>query len=167
MFQNHNLSIRSATRMDASLILTFIKELAAYETMEEHVVATLEDVEKTLFQENPKAFALIGEESGAPIGFALYFYNYSTFLCKYGIYIEDIYVREAYRGKGYGTSFFHHMCQLAKAQECGRVEWWCLDWNRPSIDFYVNTLGAEPMVDWAVYRLDRAGIKKVAGERQK
>lgn len=162
MNTSNGFSIRPATSADASLLLTLIKELAAYEKMANQVVATMEDVEKTLFGSTPAAHALIGEENGEPVAFALYFHNYSTFLCKLGIYIEDIYVREGYRGKGYGTSFFRYICQVAEAKEYGRVEWWCLDWNNPSIDFYVNSLGAEPMSEWTVYRLDRAAIKKVA-----
>lgn len=160
-------SIRFATRADAPLILTFIKELAAYEKMADQVVATQQDIEKNLFKENPAAYVLFLEEGGVPAGFAVYFYNYSTFLCKYGLYVEDIYVRESFRGKGYGTALFRYICQQAEAEDCSRVEWWCLDWNRPSIDFYINALGAEPMVDWTVYRLDRAAIKKVARKRQK
>lgn len=159
-------SIRFATRADAPLILTFIKELAAYEKMADQVVATQQDIERNLFKENPAAHVLLLEEGGMPAGFAVYFYNYSTFLCKYGLYVEDVYVREAFRGKGYGSALFQYMCQQADAEDCGRVEWWCLDWNKPSIDFYVNTLGAEPMVDWTVYRLDRAALKKVAAVPQ-
>ena len=154
--------IRPAIPDDGSLILAFIKELAAYEKLADQVTATVDDIKKTLFSDNPKAHALIAEENGEGVGFALYFHNYSTFLCKYGIYIEDIYVREACRGKGYGKALFHHICQIAETQDCGRVEWWCLDWNKPSIDFYTKTLGAEPMSEWTVYRLNQKRIKEVA-----
>lgn len=98
-----------------------------------------------------------------PAGFALFFHNYSTFLCKHGIYIEDIYVREKYRGKGYGKYLLQSICSIAKDRDCGRVEWWCLDWNKPSIDFYLK-LGAEAMSEWTVYRLNRQKIEEIASE---
>ena len=113
MNKNSHFSIRSATFQDAALLLTFIQDLAAYEKMTDQVVATVESIQKTLFGNTPAAHALIAEEQGQPIGFAIYFHNYSTFLCKYGIYIEDIYVREAFRGKGYGTIIFQHICKIA------------------------------------------------------
>lgn len=153
--------IRKTNISDNKIILDFIKELAAYEQLSDKVVATIEDLNKTLFCDNPKAEVLILEVNNNPAGFALFFHNYSTFLCKYGIYIEDIYVRDAYRGHGYGTALFKHICILAKERDCGRVEWWCLDWNKPSIDFYLK-LGAEPMSDWTVYRLAKADIEKIA-----
>lgn len=153
--------IRKAEINDAQIILIFIKELAAYENLEDSVVGTVEQVKKTLFSENPRAEVLILEDNGEPAGFALYFHNYSTFLCRYGIYIEDIYIREKYRGKGYGKAMLKKICHLAKERDCGRVEWWCLDWNKPSIDFYLK-LGAEAMSDWTVYRLNRQEIEKIA-----
>jgi GNAT superfamily N-acetyltransferase len=152
--------IRKATLSDSQIILDFIQELAAYEQLAEHVVATTEDIHKTLFCDNPKAEVLILEVENNPTGFALFFHNYSTFLCKYGIYIEDIYVRAAYRGHGYGKALLKHICALAKERDCGRVEWWCLDWNKPSIDFYLQ-LGAEPMSDWTVYRLNKEQIEEM------
>lgn len=154
-------TIRFATAEDCGTILGFIRELAVYEKMEDEVVGTEQQVRDTLFCENPRAEALILEEDGEAAGFALYFHNYSTFLARYGIYIEDIYVREQSRGKGYGKALLKRVCAEAMKRDCGRVEWWCLDWNQPSIDFYVG-LGAEPMTDWTVYRLDRAQIEKVA-----
>ena len=153
--------IRKAEVKDCALILTFINELAAYEHLEDCVVGTAEQIQETLFTSNPRAEVLILEENGQPAGFALYFHNYSTFLCRYGIYIEDIYVREQYRGKGYGKQLLRHICSLALEKDCGRVEWWCLDWNKPSIDFYLN-LGAEPMSDWTVYRLNRSEIETIS-----
>lgn len=153
--------IRAANVNDCEIILTFIKELAAYENLSECVVGTLDDVKKTLFSPNPRAEVLIVEENGIPAGFALYFHNYSTFLCRYGIYIEDIYVREQFRGKGYGKKLLQQICTIALERNCGRVEWWCLDWNKSSIDFYLN-LGAEPMSDWTVYRLNRAEMEAIA-----
>ncbi len=153
--------IRPATLNDASIILAFIKELAAYEKLDEHVVATHDDVINTFFCENPRVEAVILEENNEPVGSAIYFHNYSTFLCRHGIYIEDIYVREQHRGKGYGKALLKHICEIAHARNCGRVEWWCLDWNKPSIDFYLG-LGAEAMTDWTVYRLDEHQLKKIA-----
>ena len=154
-------AIRLAEKSDSELILSFIKELAHYEKMEDQVIGTIDDIQKTLFSENPKAHILILEEDNIPAGFALYFYNYSTFLCKYGIYIEDIYVNEQFRGKGYGTFLIKKICQIAKENDCGRVEWWCLDWNKSSIDFYLN-LGAQAMNDWTVYRLNKLQIEEIA-----
>lgn len=156
----HKFSIKKALKEDSSLILEFIKELAEYEKMADLVVATVENIEHTIFGNNPKAEVLIIYEEDKPAGFALFFHNYSTFLCKYGIYIEDIYIREEYRGKGYGKALLKHICELAAQRDCGRVEWWCLDWNKSSIDFYLN-LGAEPMSDWTVYRLNRKSIDKI------
>ena len=152
--------IRQTERQDAPLILTFIKELAAYEKLAHEVTGTKEDIEETLFGDHPKAEALILEVDEEPAGFALFFHNYSTFLCKPGLYIEDIYVREEYRGKGYGIRFFNHLCAIAKQRNCGRVEWWCLDDNKPSIDFY-KKLGAEAMDAWTVFRLGREKIEEL------
>lgn len=153
--------IRKATPSDNQIILTFIKELAEYENLADQVIATVDDIDKTLFSSNPKAEVLILEVDGNHAGLALFFHNYSTFLCKYGIYIEDIYVRDTYRGRGYGKTLLKHICMLAKERDCGRVEWWCLDWNKPSIDFYLQ-LGAEPMSDWTVYRLNKKEIDSMA-----
>lgn len=153
--------IRKANISDNQIILDFIKELAAYEQLSDKVVATIDNIDTTLFCDNPKAEVLILEVDDQPAGFALFFHNYSTFLCKYGIYIEDIYVRETYRGGGHGKALLRHICMLAKERECGRVEWWCLDWNKSSIDFYLK-LGAEPMSDWTVYRLNNEEIEMLS-----
>ena len=142
-------------------MLELIKELAAYEQMADKVVASEADVLNTLFGDNPKAEALLAEVDGEVAGFAVFFHNYSTFLCRYGLYIEDVYVREACRGAGLGRKFFQHICQIAVERNCDRVEWWCLDWNKPAIDFYLK-LGAEPMVDWTVYRLQPEQFKAIA-----
>jgi GNAT superfamily N-acetyltransferase len=155
------VTIRFAEERDCAAIVAFIKELALYEKLEHAAVVTEGDVRRTLFCANPRAEVLIAEEGGTEVGFALYFHNYSTFLGRYGIYIEDIYVREEARGKGIGKALLRHVCREAVKRDCGRVEWWCLDWNKPSIDFYIN-LGAEPMTDWTVYRLNREQIEKVA-----
>jgi len=153
--------IRTAKKEDCGLILTFIKELASYEKLEDQVTGTKKDIEETLFGISPKAEVLILEVDAVPSGFALFFHNYSTFLCRPGIYIEDIYVRPHYRGKGYGQALLRHICAIAEERQCGRVEWWCLDWNKPSVDFY-KKLGAEAMEDWTVYRLNREKIKELA-----
>ena len=152
--------IRKALREDGPTILRFIRELARYEELEHKVEGTLAHVQETLFSPNAKAEALILEVSGEAAGFALFFHNYSTFLCRHGLYIEDIFVAEPFRGKGYGKAFFHHICALAKERNCGRVEWWCLDNNKSAVDFYLK-LGAEPMVDWTVYRLNKAQITQM------
>ncbi len=154
-------TIRFATKEDSALILSFIKELADYEKMADRVTATVTDITKTFFCENPRVEALILEEGSQPVGFAVFFHNFSTFLCRYGIYIEDIYIKEAFRGKGYGKALFQRICEEALKRGCGRVEWWCLDWNKPSIDFYLN-LGAEPMSDWTVFRLGQDQIKTIS-----
>lgn len=159
-----NFTIRNASINDKTLILDFIIELARYEKLEDQVKASIKDVEETFFIDNPKVFALILEDDKKqPAGFAVFFYNYSTFLCKHGIYIEDIYVKEEYRGRGFGKEFFKHICKIAKDKNCMRVEWWCLDWNKPSIDFYTK-LGAEPMSEWTVYRLNNDKITAIANK---
>ena len=129
--------------------------------MEEKVVATIENLEETIFSNDPKAFVLLAEIDSQVIGFVLYFYNYSTFLCAHGIYIEDIYVKKDFRGFGVGKAFFKKICEEAAKKDCGRVEWWCLDWNKPSIDFYLK-LGAQAMGDWTTYRLNKDEIKSIA-----
>ena len=154
-------TIRKATPNDSETLLLLIKELAHYEKLEDQVTGTLEQIQKTLFCEHPKVEAILLELDGAVAGFALFFHNYSTFLCKHGLYIEDLYVREAYRGRGYGKMLLQYLCQLAKERDCGRVEWWCLDWNQPSVDFYLK-LGAEPMTDWTVYRLKQDTFETLA-----
>ena len=149
---------------DAEIVLQLIKELAEYEGMLDKVVGNINDIKKTLFCENPKVEALLvkeSEESSDVIGFAIYFYNYSTFLCKHGIYIEDIYIHESYRGRGFGKKVFQYICNKALEKDCGRVEWWCLDWNKKSIDFYLK-MKAEPMSEWTVYRLTRNEIEIIA-----
>ncbi len=156
-------TIRKAHKKDSALIFSLIKELAVYEKLEDQVEGSVQALEDTLFGNNPKAEALIFEEEATPIGFAVYTYNYSTFLCRYGIYIEDIYIQEHYRGKGYGKLLFREICKIAKENHCGRVDWSCLDWNKPSIDFYLK-LGAQGMADWTVYRLDQTQIDKIARE---
>lgn len=145
------LSFRRATRKDTPLILSFIRQLAEYEQMADQVVATEELLEQEIFDRHG-AEVVFAMEDGLEVGFALYFYNFSTFLGRAGLYLEDLYVRPEYRGKGYGKALLQHLAHIACERGCGRMEWWCLDWNRPSIDFYLS-LGAEAMSDWTVYRL--------------
>jgi GNAT superfamily N-acetyltransferase len=154
------LKIRPAVREDVPLILAFINELAEYEKLSDQVTATEEILTDWMFIKQ-KAEALIGELDGRPVGYALFFYNFSTFLGRAGLYIEDIFIRPAYRKKGYGKAFFKHIAGLCQERGCGRLEWACLDWNKPSIDFYLS-LGAQPMDDWTIYRLSGEEIKKIA-----
>ena len=147
----NELSFREARREDTELILTFIKGLAKYEKMEHEVVATPELLEKWLFDKQ-KAEVIFAMADGKDVGFALFFHNFSTFLGRAGIYLEDLFVLPEYRGCGYGKGILKKLAQIAVERGCGRLEWWCLDWNKPSIDFYLS-LGAKPMEDWTVYRI--------------
>jgi len=146
------MDIRHATRADIPIILTFIKELAVYEKMADQVEATETALEKWLF-DDPKAHVFVVFESRKAVGFSLYFTHFSTFKGKPGIYIEDIYIQKASRGKGYGKALFKRFAKMAKDEDYGRIEWSCLDWNTPSIEFYLS-LGAKPMKGWSVYRLE-------------
>lgn len=145
------LVFRYAERKDVHLILEFIKELADYENMLNEVVADEKLLEEWIF-EKKKAEVIFAVCSGKEIGFALFFHNFSTFLGRAGIYLEDLFVRPEYRGKGYGKAILKKLASIAVERGCGRLEWWCLNWNKPSIDFYLS-LGAEPMSDWTVYRI--------------
>ena len=154
------LTFRYATEEDAPTILSFIKELETYENMLDEVVATEEMLRKNLFEER-KAEVLFAMEDEVEIGFALFFHNFSTFLGRAGIYLEDLYVKSEYRGKGYGKAILKKLARIAVERGCGRLEWWCLDWNKPSIDFYLS-LGAEPMNDWTVYRITGETLTEMA-----
>ena len=156
------MTFRFAVKEDISLILTLIKELADYEGMLSEVIATEELLEEWLF-EKQKAEVLIGEIDGNPIGFALFFHNFSTFLGRAGIYLEDLYVRPAYRGHGFGKAFLKKLAAIAVERGCGRLEWWCLDTNQPSIEFYL-AMGAEQMQDWTVYRIAGTRLTEMASE---
>lgn len=156
------LSFRPAQKIDVGLILHFIKELAQYENMLNEVVATEEDLIEWIF-EKKKAEVLFAVADGTEIGFALFFHNFSTFLGRAGLYLEDLYVRPEYRGRGFGRAILKELAGIAVERGCGRLEWWCLDWNRPSIDFYLS-MGAQPMGDWTVYRLTGDTLKVLAGE---
>ena len=148
---NNKLTFRKAERIDTPLILQFIKELADYEKMLNEVVADEATLETWIFDKQ-KAEVIFALEDGKEVGFALFFHNFSTFLGRAGIYLEDLYVKPECRGKGYGKAILKKLATIAVERGCGRLEWWCLDWNKPSIDFY-RSLGAEPMSDWTVYRI--------------
>jgi GNAT superfamily N-acetyltransferase len=147
-----DLQIRKATVDDASLILGFVKELAIYEKAESDVVATIEDIRNSIFKPQSNTHALICSINDVPAGFAVYFYNYSTWLGKQGLYIEDFYVSPKYRKKGIGKKLFKFIANIAVANDCGRIEWSVLSWNEPAINFY-KSFGAEPQSEWVVYRL--------------
>ena len=155
-------SITNATREDVPTILGFIRQLAAYEHLEHEVVATEELLEEWLF-DREKAEVLIAREGETPVGFALYFHNFSTFLGRAGIYLEDLFVLKEYRGRGYGKALLRRLAQITVERGCGRLEWCCLDWNQPSIDFY-RSLGAVPMSDWTIYRLTGETLNRMAEE---
>ena len=154
------LTFRYAKESDCKLILQFIKDLASYEKMLDEVIATEELLHEWIF-EKKKAEVIFACENEKEIGFALFFHNFSTFLGKAGIYLEDLYVIPEYRGKGYGKAILKKLAQIAVDRGCGRLEWWCLDWNRPSIDFYLS-LNAKPMKDWTVYRLAGKTLEDLA-----
>lgn len=154
------MEYRFATENDTSLILEFIKELASYEKMIDQVVSDEKLLKEWIFDKK-KAEVIFALESGKEVGFALFFHNFSTFLGRAGIYLEDLFVKPEYRGKGYGKGLLKTLAKIAVERGCGRLEWWCLDWNKPSIDFYLS-LGAEPMKDWTVYRVAGSTLKKLA-----
>ena len=155
--------IRSATCADSALILELIRELAEYEKLLHEVKATAADIERQLFGSRPAAECVIAELDGKPVGFALFFYNFSTFLAKPGLYLEDLYVRPEQRGRGVGKKLLAHLAALALARGCGRFEWAVLDWNAPAIAFYRN-LGAEMMETWKINRLTGRALEKLAAE---
>lgn len=155
-----NFHIRKATPEDTPTILHLITQLAIYEKLENEVITTVEELRTNIFEKN-YAEVLIAEENDKPIGFALYFHNFSTFVGKPGIYLEDLFVEIEHRGKGYGKALLVELAKIAKKRNCGRLEWSVLDWNTPSIEFY-KSLGAKPMDEWTVFRLDRQGIENLA-----
>lgn len=157
-----SLTFRYAEESDTALILQFIKELAEYEKMLDEVVATEDALKEWLFNKKI-AEVLFALADGTEVGFALYFHNYSTFLGRAGIYIEDLYVKPEYRGCGYGKLILKKLAKIATEQKCGRLEWCCLDWNKPSINFYLS-LGAVRMNDWTVFRIAGETLKALASE---
>ena len=148
---NNTLSFKNAERKDVPLLLQFIKELADYEKMLDQVVADEATLEEWIFDKQ-KAEVFFAVENGKEVGFALFFHNFSTFLGRSGIYLEDLYIKPEFRGKGYGKAMLKRLAAIAVERGCGRLEWSCLDWNKPSIDFYLS-LGAKPMSDWTIYRM--------------
>lgn len=154
------LNLRTATIEDIPTIKRFIIELAQYEHLEDRVTAHEEDIKFALFTEK-SAYALIAELDGEPVGHVIFFYNFSTFLCKKGLFIEDIYITPDMRGRGFGKQIFKSLAGIAKQQGCGRMEWNCLSWNEPSIKFYKG-MGAHEMADWRVFRLDAPALGRLA-----
>ncbi|MTK07337.1 MAG: GNAT family N-acetyltransferase [Hungatella sp.] len=159
------LTFRYAQESDTALILEFIKGLADYEKMLDEVVATEELLKEWLFMQK-KAEVIFALADGKEVGFALFFHNFSTFLGRGGIYLEDLFVKPEYRGKGIGKAIFKKLGAIARERGCGRLEWWCLDWNQPSIDFY-RSMGAEAMDEWTVYRIAGEGLNRLADSGEK
>lgn len=157
-----DVTLRLAEEKDISLVLRFIKELADYEELLHEVVATEEILRESLFERNA-AEVVIAELKGEPVGFALFFHNFSTFLGRPGLYLEDLYVQPQMRGKGIGKLLLSYLAKLAMERGCGRFEWWCLDWNKSSIDFY-KSIGAIPMDEWTVYRVCDKALVDLADE---
>lgn len=154
-----NYTFRYATEQDVPLILDFIKQLAEYEKLGDEVVATEELLREWLFDKKA-AEVIFAVEDEKEVGFALFFHNFSTFLGRAGIYLEDLFVMPEYRGRGYGKALIAELARIAVERGCGRLEWWCLDWNAPSIEFY-KRLGAEAMEDWTVYRIAGARLEEL------
>jgi len=153
------VEIRIAKREDSQLVLDFIKEIAKYEKLSNEVIGSKELLEKWMFDKKLIEVAFI-MENNKEVGYALYFYNFSTFLTKPGLYLEDIFIKEKYRNKGYGKKLFEYLINKAKTENLGRMEWVCLDWNEPSIKFY-ESLGAKAMEGWTIFRLDEATLNKI------
>lgn len=158
----NKLTFRYAVRKDIPLILQFIRDLAEYEKLLDEVVADEATLEEWIF-DREKAEVIFAMKEGKEIGFALFFHNFSTFLGRAGLYLEDLFVLPEYRGKGYGKQILQKLASIAVQRKCGRLEWWCLDWNQSSIDFYLS-LGAEPMSDWTVYRISGDTLQDLAQE---
>lgn len=161
-----NFQIKPATIDDAPLILSFIKELAEYEKLLHEVVATEDILKETLFGKQPKAEVVIGYLNDTPVSFALFFHNFSTFLGKPGIYLEDLFVRPEARSNGIGQKMLAYLAHLAKSRGCGRLEWWVLDWNEPAISFY-KKIGAKAMDEWTVFRVTDQNLDELASKWNK
>jgi GNAT superfamily N-acetyltransferase len=155
------LQITPATLADVPLVLCFIRELAEYERLSHAVTATEELLAEQLFGEPRGAEAIVAREGSEPVGFALFFHNFSTFVGRRGLYLEDLFVRPGHRGRGVGRALLQHLAALAVARGCGRFEWAVLDWNQPAIRFY-RSLGARPMDDWTTFRLDGEALVRLA-----
>jgi len=157
-----DFTIKPATKKDVPVILSFIKKLADYERLSHEVVATEELLQRTLFGSRRTAEVVIGYFQNEPIGFVLYFHNFSTFVGRPGIYIEDLFVEEAFRRRGFGGALLAHIAKLAGERDCGRLEWSVLDWNEPAVNFY-KKLGAVPMKEWTVFRVTGEKLSRLAG----
>jgi GNAT superfamily N-acetyltransferase len=157
------LQIRAGAPRDLPIILELIQELAEYERAPQEVVATEPQLREVLFGERPSAEVVMAFEGETAVGFAVFFHNFSTWLGRRGLYLEDLFVRPEFRGRGYGRALLVHLASLAHERDCGRMEWSVLDWNEPAIQFY-RKLGAAPKDEWTVYRLDREGIARLAGK---
>ena len=158
-----NFQIRPARVKDVPIILQLIRDLATYERAPDEVIATAEQLVEVLFGERPVAEVLLAFEGETPVGFAVYFYNFSTWIGRPGLYLEDLFVKPDERGKGYGRALLVELAKIARDRGCGRMEWAVLDWNEPAIKFY-RALGATPMHEWTVFRLTREEIAKLANE---
>jgi GNAT superfamily N-acetyltransferase len=156
-----NLQIRTARVQDVPIILDLIRDLATYERAPDEVTATEDQLVEVLFCERPVAEVLLAFEGESAVGFAVYFYNFSTWLGRAGLYLEDLFVKPETRGKGYGRALLVELAKIARDRGCGRMEWAVLDWNEPAIKFY-RTLGAKPMDEWTVFRLTRDEIASLA-----
>ena len=161
MKRPNQFEIRPAHVEDVPIILELIRDLATYERAPDEVTATEEQLVDVLFGERPTAEVLLAFEGQSPVGFAVYFYNFSTWLGRPGLYLEDLFINPEKRGKGYGRALLVELAKIARDRECGRLEWAVLDWNEPAIKFY-RTLGAKPMHEWTVFRLTRDGIARLA-----
>lgn len=161
MKERADFEIRAARVEDVSVILELIHDLATYERAPNEVTATEEQLVDVLFGDRPAAEVLLAFEEGSPVGFAVFFYNFSTWLGRPGLYLEDLFVKPAKRGKGYGRALLVSLAKIARERGCGRMEWAVLDWNEPAIKFY-RALGAKPMDEWTVFRLTRDGIARLA-----
>ena len=156
-----DFGIRPAVAEDVPLILAFIRELAEYEKLSHEVVATEDLLRKTLFGDRNAAEVILGYLGDKPVGFALFFHNFSTFLGRPGIYLEDLYVKPEIRGRGIGKTMLAYLAHLARERQCGRLEWWVLDWNKPAVAFY-RSIGAVPMDQWTVHRLTGEALDQLA-----
>jgi GNAT superfamily N-acetyltransferase len=158
-----DFEIRPACVEDVSIILELIRDLATYERAPHEVIATEEQLVDVLFGKRPTAEVLLAFEGNSPVGFALFFHNFSTWLGRPGLYLEDLFVKPEKRGKGYGRALLVELAKIARDRGCGRMEWAVLNWNEPAINFY-RAIGAKPMDEWTVFRLTREGITKLAKE---
>lgn len=154
------MKIRPARREEATVILELIKDLAEYEKAPDEVLALPEDILKTIFSDDPKVFCDLVEVDGEVAGMAIWFLNYSTWQGKHGIYLEDLFIRPKFRGKGYGKALLEHLAQICIERGYGRFQWWVLDWNSPAIEFY-RSIGAEAMSEWTVYRVSGDALEKL------